>query len=162
MNQNDFCVLTAAASKSVRMIALALALDAKGASERPGNNQGAIVRAVMGGADGVECQWCAGFATRCYILAAQMLAQPNPFTGLDNRFSSSALYRWAQKQGKLTDKPRNGDLFLVKGGKTGHKHTGMIAETYPTTIKTIEGNISDKVVQREIDRANLDFIRVAD
>jgi len=162
MNPNDFCVLTAAAAKSLSMTALAIALDAKGASERPGGNQGAIVRAVMGGVDGKGQEWCAGFATMCHIRAAQMLGRCNPFAGLDNRFSSSAIYRWAQKNDKLTDKPSNGDLFLVQGGKTGHKHTGMVAGVFPKTIKTIEGNISDKVVQREIDRANLDFVKMGD
>jgi hypothetical protein len=160
MNPNDFCILTAAASRNPRMIALSIALDALGCQERPGHNVGVIVRAVMDGREGEAYQWCAGFATRCYILAYQLLGRGDPFIGIANRFSSSALYRWAQVNDKLTTEPRNGDLFLVKGGSTGHSHTGIVATADKPDFITIEGNIKDRVIQRELERARVDFIRV--
>ena len=162
MNPNDFCILTAAASRNPRMIALSIALDALGCQERPGHNVGVIVRAVMDGQEGDAQQWCAGFATRCYQLAFNMLGRGNPFDGLANRKSSSAIYHWAVARGKITTEPRNGDLFLVKGGNTGHSHTGMVATADKPDFVTIEGNIKDRVIQRELERARVDFVRVTE
>jgi hypothetical protein len=158
MNPNDFCVLTAAQSKSVRMVALAIALDAMGCQERPGHNLGVIVRATMDGHEGDP--WCAAFVTKCYLQAAKMLCKPTIFPQLTNRFSSSAIYKWAKANGKLTNAPRNGDLFLVRGGPTGHEHTGMVANASADYIETIEGNIGDKITQRHMGRGGLDFVRV--
>jgi hypothetical protein len=160
MRSDDFCMLTALRSEDARVIALAIAYDAVGAAERGGENRGAIVRAVMGGREGEQWQWCAGFATQCYIDALRFLRKADPFWGCDNRFSSSALYRWASMHDKLTDWPRNGDLFLLRGGSTGHQHTGMVAKAERPTFITIEGNLQDAVRMGERQRDVCDFVRV--
>ena len=160
MRKDNFCLLTANRSRDARMIALAIAYDAVGAAEVGGENKGAIVRAVMAGHDGKAYQWCAGFVTQCYIDAFRYLHISDPFWACDNRFSSSALYRWACKYNKLTGEPRNGDVLLVRGGPTGHKHTAMVAKAERPTVITVEGNLNDEVAMGERHRDTLDFIRV--
>ena len=160
MRKTDFCLLTALRSGDARIIALAIAYDALGAAEVGGENRGAIVRAVMGGREGGQWQWCAGFVTQCYLDAFRYLHISDPLWDCDNRFSSSALYRWAVKYNKLTGDPRNGDIFLVRGGSTGHKHTGMVAKAERPTIITIEGNLDDAVRMGERHRDTVDFLRI--
>jgi len=162
MRKSDFCFLTAAndGKGSINMIALAIAYDALGAAEVGGENRGAIVRAVMGGRDGKAYEWCAGFATQCYKDAARYLHISDPFWDCANRFYCPALYRWALKYEKLTSEPRNGDLFLVRGGKHGHKHMGIVAKAERPTVITVEGNVRDAVIQGERHRDTLDFIHV--
>ena len=160
MKPESFNVLTAYASGSIRMVALALAYDAVGALEEGGANRGAIVRAVMGGREGLP--WCAAFATECYRLAARMLRKANPLSDLRNRLSSSAIFRWAKRRGKLTRRPRNGDLFLLPGGPTGYKHTGIVRKVKGDRVFTIEGNLSDQVKLHQRKRKRLVFVRVTD
>lgn len=155
-----FCVLTANRSKDARMIALAIAYDAKGMAEEGGENKGAIVRAVMAGREGEQWEWCAGFVTQCYIDAFRFMHISDPFWNCANRFSSSALYKWASTYDKLTTDPRNGDLLLVRGGATGHKHTAMVAKAERPTVITIEGNLDDAVRMGERHRDTLDFVKV--
>ncbi len=157
----DFNVTIAVASGSLRATALALFYDALGACESGGENRGKIVRAVMEGNEGRAYEWCAGIATNCYILAARLLRKVNPFAPLGRlRWSSSALYRYAKRNGWITTNPRNGDLFLVKGGPTGYRHTGMVARVHDAYIETIEGNVNDRVEMRERPRSELVFIAV--
>jgi hypothetical protein len=159
----NFNVTIAVASGSFRATALALFYDALGAMESGGRNRGKIVRAVMEGKEGAAYEWCAGIATNCYILAARLLKRPNPFARLGRmRWSSSGIYRHAKTNGWLTTKPQNGDLFLVRGGRTGYKHTGMVARVQKERVVTIEGNVDDQVLIRNRRRTGLVFVHVAD
>jgi len=163
MNASDFCVLTARRSRNVRLLALAIAYDAVGAAERGGQNRGPIVRSVMEGHEGTPWMWCAGFATECYEAAADMLSQPDPLATIPEmqQRSSSRLYMWAKVRERLTISPRPGDIFLVPGGRTGWKHTGICASSIKNKrIKTVEGNVKDMVVESERDITGLAFIRV--
>jgi len=159
----NFNVTIAVASGSLRAVALALFYDALGACESGGENRGKIVRAVMEGNEGRAYEWCAGIATNCYILAARLLRFRNPFQELGRRrWSSSALYRFALGRGWLTSRPKNGDLFLVRGGRTGYRHTGMVARVQSERVVTIEGNVDDQVKMRNRRRRGLVFLRVGE
>jgi len=157
----NFNVTIAVASGSLRATALALFYDALGACESGGENRGKIVRAVMEGHEGRAYEWCAGIATMCYINAARLLRLPNPFRKLGRgRWSSSRLCGFAAANGWLRDDPRNGDLFVVRGGPTGFRHTGMVARVQAERVITIEGNVNDRVEMKARRRGGLVFIGV--
>jgi hypothetical protein len=82
--------------------------------------------------------WCAAFAYFCVEEAARKAGKPNP---LPKTGSSSALFRWAREQDRLTARPEPGDLFLCIGGSTGHYHTGFVAgDLVEERFPTVEGN----------------------
>lgn len=83
--------------------------------------------------------------------------------------SCSAAYEWAKANNRLTDKPQPGDVFLLRGGNTGHKHTGIVTNVQGTYVNTIEGNTNDDgsaegdgVYRRTRKMTGLDFIRTVD
>lgn len=112
--------------------------------------------------------WCMAFVFYCVAKAAQQLGIPNPLlrTG-----SCSAQYRHARKNGLLSVKPEPGDIFLVIGGDTGHRHTGFVdGPVNPDNLyPTVEGNSNSGgsaegigVVRREPGRrlASCHYIRL--
>jgi len=44
----------------------------------------------------------------------------------------------------LTDSPEPGDIGLVPGGATGHRHVLMVERVEGGTVHTIEGNSNDE------------------
>lgn len=161
----NFNITIAYPSGDLRVVALAFAYDALGSFETGGENRGKIVRAVMGGLEGAQWHWCAGFATWVYFLAAKLLGKPWPFQELGNtRFSSSALYAWAKRKGYLTRQPVNGDLFLLrapKGSKFSHTHTGLVARVTASYFFTVEGNQGDAVTEvKRLQSGGYDFIHI--
>ena len=128
----------------------ALAELTAGARETGGNNRGPWVKKYMGW-EGAP--WCVGFATWCYRRAcAELGVEPQ----IEERFSSSRLVREAQRKGLLTSglggtaepvEIRPGCFFVVPGGPTGYRHTGIVRTLESsgnpprlTQITTVEGN----------------------
>lgn len=119
------------------MLRIALAELARGAREIGGNNMGPWVRKYTGGREGARWPWCAAFVTWCYRRACTELElQP----ALAERFSSSRLYREAEARGLLTTTPAPGCIFLVRGGPTGFRHTGIVRAVGAGYVRTVEGN----------------------
>lgn len=131
---------------------IALGELAAGAVETGGNNRGPWVLKYMG--PGMEGQpWCVGFASWCYRQACKRL-------GLDpvirERYSSSRLVREAEALGLLRDPRadparcardlRPGCFFIVRGGPTGYRHSGIVRSVdlgddgAIKCIRTVEGN----------------------
>jgi len=137
-----------------------------------GQNRGPWVRLYMKGMQGLESPWCAGFA--CYILnqACETVGVPLP---LAVSFSSSALAASAKQKGiflkgspaDVSPKVLPGNLFLVRGGPTGWKHTGIVIEPLADVFNSIEGNTNDEgsnegyeACQRVRNYADKDFILI--
>ncbi|MES4793097.1 MAG: CHAP domain-containing protein, partial [Chloroflexota bacterium] len=104
----------------------------------PGSNRGPEVEKYLAA---VGCNpgdpWCMAFVYWCYRQAAAKIGKENPLTPSG---SCSAIYRWAKREGKLASRPTPGDVFLVKGGKTGHCHTGIVVGVDGGFVQTVEGN----------------------
>lgn len=147
---------------------------AAGAVETGGNNRGPWVRKYMG--TGMEGQpWCVGFASWCY---RQTCARLGLRPAIAERYSSSRLVREAESLGLLRDPTadparcardvRPGCFFIVRGGPTGYRHTGIVrsvdlleagsedgGQSVIRRIRTVEGNTHlpgqggpDKVLSR--------------
>lgn len=108
-----------------------------------GQNRGPWVRLYMDGKEGRDWPWCAGFVSF-------LLRQTAFFLGIDTpvgvSYSSSILAADARKKGRLVsfeEVPEDATtVFLVRGGKTGYRHTGIaIAPDHAQgTFRTVEGN----------------------
>jgi hypothetical protein len=114
------------------------------AEQPPGSNDSpriAQYRSAVAGA-GVG-PWCAYFASWCARQAGVPLGEHGEGFG-----SVGALYEWAQRTGRAipaaAGPPQPGDL-IVWGGE----HVGIVEAVLPDgSIRTIEGNSSDRVSQR--------------
>ena len=113
------------------------------AEQPPGSNNSpriAQYREAVAGAPGPG-PWCAYFVS----WAAKKAGIPIGPNG--SGFGSvDALYAWAKKEGKAVSasegRPRPGDLIIWD------EHMGVVESVQGNTIKTIEGNSSDKVSRR--------------
>lgn len=112
-----------------------------------GQNCGPWVRLYMDGKEGKEWPWCAGFVSFIMAEAAYFLGVETPIKPSQ---SSSVLVANAKKAGrwfvasKIPSDIKAG-LFVVKGGSTGYRHTG-IAYNFDLTngvFQTVEGNSND-------------------
>lgn len=161
---------------------IALGELAAGAIEVGGNNRGPWVRRYMG----VERQpWCVGFATWCYRQACK---QHRIAPVIKERWSSSRLVREAEGLCLLRDPAadsmrcardlRPGHFFVVRGGPTGFRHTGIVrsidlveagneegGQRAIRRIRTVEGNTHlpgqsgpDKVLSRYRSAGGLVFV----
>jgi hypothetical protein len=108
--------------------------------------------------------WCAAFATYCIFKAAKELGVKNPFI---KSASSSAIYAWAKKTGRLLNGPEPGCIGLVVAGRNAakgksHEHTFLVHNIDGDEVVTIEGNWSNKVRwnRRKKAAANLDWVRI--
>lgn len=129
-----------------------------GAREIGGNNRGPYVRKYTGH-EGTIWEWCAGYATWCQMQARKRLGLPT-FDFGDNRLSSSQLVIHASKHGRLihpqptqgeSEKkcgvtvrlgaPQKGDLCIVRGGKTGYRHTTLLDRIEGDRACVMEGNV---------------------
>lgn len=144
--------------------AVELARQSLGVREDQGRNWGKWVRVYLETAGLVfPAPWCAAFvsfkvhqaATRWGMTARWPRRAPTAV-------SSSGIYRWARREGLLAKQPDAGMVFLIRGGPTGYRHTGFVADVdrASRTIRTIEGNVRDRVSRRTLPWVGLVFIRV--
>ena len=158
-------MLTATERRRLGLKTVELARQSLGVREDQGRNWGRWVRLYLQAAGLVfPAPWCAAFVSFKVNQAAGRL-------GLKARWprraptavSSSGIYRWAKREGLLLREPEAGCVFLRRGGPTGYRHTGLVADVdrASRTIRTVEGNVRDQVTQRTLPWAGLAFIRVA-
>lgn len=124
-----------------RITAIAAGLEALKVREN-GNNRGEVVDALNKHAAGrTGIPWCVAFCDFCVDNAYESTGLEKPY---DVGVSSSALYRAAADAGllRVSTSARRGDLFIVPGGPTRWKHTGIIERWDGREIVTIEGNTS--------------------
>jgi len=138
-----------------------------GAREVGGNNRGPFVYKYTNGREGPQWAWCVAFATWCHIQANHTLTCSRI---LKERFSSSRLWKEAERWKLRTTTPRIGDYVLVKGGPTKHKHTALYSHMVGNTVYVVEGNVRprkwmslqcDTVRQGSYKRSQVDFVRAA-
>jgi hypothetical protein len=139
--------------------ALQIAKRHVGEREATGRNDGPAVRfwqrLVAKGYTWLDNQpWCVCFATGVVHLAGKELGV-SPRLPLNA--SSSSLYAWAKRNGKLLPKPVDGCIGIVRRGGAGdhdgganagktHVHTFVVHTAYPNgTLATIEGNFRNSV-----------------
>jgi hypothetical protein len=155
-----------------------------GARETGGNNMGPWVRKYMGW-EGAP--WCVGFATWCYRQACRELGVEPLLT---ERYSSSRLLQEAERKGIVVSSQSSvvspvedglttnyyqlttGCFFIVPGGPTGWRHTGIVRTLESSgnpprlmQITTVEGNTQipgetgrDRVVSRRRTANGLVFV----
>lgn len=124
-----------------------------GLQEATGRNDGEQIRFWQRwGANGkawLDGQpWCACFATWCVHRAHNELRREGqvlqPLLTPKNA-SSSSLYRWYKRSGKLLAKPKTGCVGLVKGGPTGHSHTFLVHDVQGGEVVGVDGNYRNGV-----------------
>jgi hypothetical protein len=137
-----------------------------------GQNMGPWVRMYMGGKEGVDWPWCAGFVSFLLKQACESLGRPIPFQTSPSCYlmAQSAMkkpgmyiYGKGKATGDLGDK-LNGAIFFVRSpGKWSH--TGIVLQALSESFYTIEGNTNDEgsaegheVCQRIRGYENKDFI----
>jgi len=97
----------------------------------------------MDGKQGRDWPWCAGFVSFLLRQTAFFLDAELP---VNVSYSSSILAADARKKGRLVSfeevPESSAAIFLVRGGKTGYRHTGVAVELDHTagTFSTVEGN----------------------
>ncbi|HVG24347.1 MAG TPA: peptidoglycan-binding domain-containing protein [Thermoanaerobaculia bacterium] len=123
------------------------------AREVGGQNLGPWVRLYMNDIDGERRKWCSGFATYCLHQAAASLGVPPP---LPRELSVPRLVRIAQARGRFIAKPSPaqrasivpGSFFVVRGGKFGWRHIGIVTGVQEEIFTSIEGNSNDDLQTR--------------
>lgn len=129
-----------------KAVTLALALAAYHIREQGGNNKGRVVEALLrwaGGSAGMP--WCA--ATVDYIYETACILAGEPMV-LNPGLSCSAFAAQAKKLGRLFTDVKlalPGDFFILNGGDSGYKHTGVIVAACSAEgdFPTVEGNTND-------------------
>jgi hypothetical protein len=136
-----------------------------------GQNLGPWVRLYMGGREGREFAWCAGFA--CFVLeqactAHGVLIPITPSVSCDSLAASAKangvfLAESATASGVLGP----GSLFLSRRTSTDWTHIGIVTDVAQESFRTIEGNTNDEgsnegfeVCARSRSYRNKDFIRI--
>lgn len=109
-----------------------------------GENRGPWVRLYMGGRQGREWPWCAGFATYLLKMACWSVgvAMPVPYA-----FGCDYLAGIAQNKGMLDTNPTRvlpGHFFLVRKAPNHWQHIGIVEEINLDVMTTIEGNTNDE------------------
>lgn len=142
-------------SPGERTVQVALREAYSGAREIGGNNRGKWV--LKYGKEGLP--WCVMFAVWC----ADPMYDKVPLHPWDGsywspRYSSSALVRWGKEKGFMRYSPntvivrvyedgekecpiRPGCFVVVKGGRTGYKHTAILLDIDGDDIWVVEGNV---------------------
>jgi hypothetical protein len=144
--------------------------------ELGGQNRGIWVRLYMGGNDGHEWQWCAGFVTFLLKQACSLLERSMPIPGsyscdsLAYQAREAGLYvRGTHLENGTVSWSELGDaqLFLVRRTSTDWTHAGLSFNGVLDTFSTIEGNTNDEgsnagyeVCQRVRGIGSKDFIRI--
>lgn len=142
-----------------------------GASENIGPNRGTVIERfqLFIGRWMIAQPWCVAFSVYCVYRAANELKMG---TDLLKTASSSALYTWAKRHGRLLTKPEAGCILLVRAGGAGdsdgradhgksHIHCGLVHTVEADgTLVTIEGNFGNKVKWNRRRATGLDFVRI--
>lgn len=117
--------------------------------EIAGPNCGPWVRVYMGGNEGAQWLWCAGFVTTLLRSACEALGVAMPIRG---SVSCDTLAAQAREKGRFVAGSRVADgsvplsslgkcsIFLVRRTATDWVHTGIAFEPSGDTFATIEGN----------------------
>jgi hypothetical protein len=140
-----------------------------------GDNRGPWVRIYVGGNQGPEWRWCAGFVTFVMKQACKLLGCPVPIAG---SYSCDSLAYQAKQTGSFIrgTQLESGDIpwstlgaaqvFLVRRTATDWVHTGFSFDGSGSVFATIEGNTNDdgssngyEVCRRTRSVAGKDFIR---
>ena len=141
-----------------------------------GQNRGPWVRVYMGGHQGPEWLWCAGFVTFVMNQACTQLGRTMPIEG---SYSCDSLAYQAKHAGLFVKGAtmENGSVtwgelgaaqvFLVRRTATDWVHTGFSFEGAETVFSTVEGNTDRdgssngfEVAMRTRSIPNKDFIRL--
>lgn len=148
-------------SPGERTVQVALKEAYSGAREIGGNNRGKWTDKYF---DSVKMgifntYWCVAYAMYCYQSQHSRTVPKYPWilTGdfrdrlRSPRLSSSALVKWGQENYYNWGRPyaahtqecvKPGDTFVVvKGGRTGYKHTALLLDVDGDDIWVIEGNV---------------------
>lgn len=139
-----------AGSHTVRSLVIAYARQhlAQHPVEIGGENAGPWVRLYMGGREGIEWPWCAGFATYVLAQAARTLGvtAPHPYA-----FGCDYLAGVAQQNSRFL-RPKTpadvasvqpGYLFLVRKTQNKWAHIGIVEAVQGEMMLTIEGNTNN-------------------
>jgi peptidoglycan hydrolase-like protein with peptidoglycan-binding domain len=141
--------------------------------ELGGDNRGPWVRVYVGGNEGTQWRWCAGFVTFVLKQACAALNRSMPIPG---SYSCDSLAYQARQNGlfvagrSVEDGTSAGELgqcqiFLVRQSATDWNHTGLAFNRTEEIFSTIEGNTNDEgsangyeVCRRTRSMAKKDFI----
>lgn len=140
------------------------------AREVGGQNMGPWVRLYMGGRQGADWPWCAGFA--CFVLrqACESLGADLPLTpsvSCDSLAASARERGLFLRGGPGLDPARvtPGSLFLSRRTDTDWVHTGIVLRCGEDVAETIEGNTNDdgsregyEVCRRSRGVSRMDFV----
>ncbi|HMV81565.1 MAG TPA: peptidoglycan-binding domain-containing protein [Blastocatellia bacterium] len=165
VNQQTWDALVGPLSKALQPINLSANTSLAGAillvakqhlAQRPievgGDNSGPWVRVYVGGNQGPEWRWCAGFVTFVMKQACMLLDCPMPIPG---SYSCDSLAYQAKQAGLFIKGAQivNGNIpwptlgaaqiFLVRKTSTDWVHTGFSFEGSGQVFSTIEGNTND-------------------
>lgn len=138
------------------------------------DNSGAWVRVYMGGNEGEEWKWCAGFVTFVMKQACATLERPLPIDGSDSCDTLAEQAREAElfRRGRDIENGQipwaslgSAQIFLVRNTETDYTHTGFSFDGQAKIFSTIEGNTNDEgnengyeVCQRTRSLKDKDFI----
>jgi hypothetical protein len=134
-----------------------------------GQNRGPWVRLYMRGGEGTDRPWCAGFVSFLLHQASESLNVEVPVSGWS---SCDYLAAQAQRHGFFVSEIAArgillppGSIFVSRASDTDWDHTGVIVDSDPLTLTTIEGNTNDEgsregyeVAMRTRSYSNRDFI----
>lgn len=133
-----------------------------GEKEATGKNDGPFVqmlqRWVAAGETWLDgAPWCACFATWVvYQAAGELGITPR----MPKSASSTTLFSWFKKNGRLVQDPYPGCIGLVKAkpgsGKT-HSHTFIVQEYKRDRVRGIDGNYKNAVSRSHRRREDCDF-----
>lgn len=108
------------------------------------NNTGVAVEAILKRAGGKRgMAWCCAF---CDVVVEEAYRRLHLAPPLNVGLSCSSLVKRARELQRVFDDPswaREGELIVLRGGKTGFRHVGIVAASpgaNATWVKTIEGN----------------------
>lgn len=100
--------------------------------------------------------WCCVFVDWCFWVACgrnkELAEKVKPVGDLGAAVLYS--YNLLNYYGRISDTPEVGSQIYYKNAKGQFTHTGLVCEVTDTTVETIEGNWTNKVCARSIDRNN--------
>lgn len=142
-----------------------------------GDNRGPWVRIYVGGSEGREWRWCAGFITFILKQACMELGKPLPIEGSNSCDSLAYQAKHAGlfvKGAQIEDgsvswsELGSAQIFLIRKTATDWIHTGFSFEGAATVFSTIEGNTNEdgsangfEVARRTRALPKKDFIKIA-
>lgn len=138
--------LTWACMFDLSITSVDLACGYIGTREQPGNRGPLVDKWNLAAGAPLGSPWCMSFVFGMLLLGRDRLRLA---TGLDVELSfprtgsTSAAARWAKPHRRLVESPSGiGDVFLLRGGPTGYRHTGFVLGMPDEAgrIRTVEGN----------------------